>query len=217
MNHREPPGAHPHPPVSAGFCVTSLCAMPANEYLYQEGEASTELYRIRSGIVCLESVNERGERCIFHLVGSGAVLGHETVLRQPRSFDARACSEVHLEAISLPPSSDPTLSHSMMRWAHSAVARLLRDATRFKVELHRAQATEKVLLLLEQLKKLHPETTNTCWLPSRDEMADILDINHATASRVVARLFRECVLRRTESKRAVRVDWDLLSHLRSAQ
>lgn len=192
-----------------------LYTLPANECLYQEGEKSTELYRIRSGIVCLESVNERGERCIFHLVGSGAVVGHETVLQQPRGFDARACTDVLVEAISLPSSIDPSLCNSMMHWAHAALVKLLQDAARFKVELHRAQATEKVLLLLEQLKKLHPEKAVICWLPSRSEMADILDINHVTASRVVARLFREGALRRAVSKEFAQVDWSLISSMRS--
>lgn len=213
MNAPLPPNVLPHEDESP--LRSQLCTVPANSYLYPAGERSTELYRIRSGIVGLESVNERGERCIFHLVGSGAVLGHETLLRQPRIFDARACTDVFLEAISLLPSTDPTLSHSMMLWAHSAVTRLLQDVTRFKVELHRAQATEKVLLLFERIKNLLPEHSDTCWLPSRTEMADILDINHVTASRVVARLFREGALRRSVRKQFAQVDWNLICSKRN--
>lgn len=188
----------------------------ANDYLYQQGEVSPELYRVRAGIVCLESVNDRGERCIIHLLGQGSVIGHEALLQQPRSFDARACTDAVVEAISIPSATEPALGVSLMCWANAAVARLLQDAARFKVELHRAQATEKVLLLLEQLKKLHPEMAEACWLPSRNEMADILDINHATASRVVARLFRDGALRRSTSKEFARVDWGRIQSLRSS-
>lgn len=188
----------------------------ANQYVYQEGQKSTELYRVQSGVVSLESVNERGERCIFHLIGKGSVVGHEALLRQPRSLDLRACTEVLVEVISTPYAPDSTLGQSMIRWAHASMARLLQDAARFRIELHRAQAREKVLLLLEQIRNLDPEMTDTCWLPSRSEMADILDINHATASRVVARLFREGVLRRTANKEISQVDWNLLGCRRSS-
>lgn len=187
----------------------------ANDYLFQQGEPSPELFRIRKGIVCLESVNDRGERCIFHLLGQGAVFGHETLLQQPRSFDARACTDAVVEAISVSTGTDPSQWVSLMHWANASVSRLLQDAARFKVELHRAQATEKVLLLLEQLKKLHPEKSDACWLPSRTEMADILDINHATASRVVARLFRDGALRRGATKEVARVDWNRVHTLRN--
>lgn len=190
---------------------SQLCAVPANGYLYQEGEKSTELYRIRSGIVCLESVNERGERCIFHLVGSGSVVGHEAVHRLPRSFDVRACTDVFLEAILLPSSTGSALSNSMMGWVHATQAKLLQDAAKFKVDLHRARASEKVRLLLKQIKKLHPDQANAYWLPSRSEMADILEINHVTASRVVARLFRDGTLQRAGNKEFVQIDWGLLS------
>ncbi|WP_342132664.1 Crp/Fnr family transcriptional regulator [Hydrogenophaga sp. OTU3427] len=186
--------------------------IPAQDYLYQQGESSPELFHIRTGIVCLESVNERGDRCITHLLGQGAVLGHETLLRQPRGFDARVCTDAVVEVITVSSATDPTQKISLMQWANAAVSRLLFEATQFKVQLHGARADEKVLLLIEQLKKLHPEKTEVCWLPSRYEMADILDINHATASRVIARLFRDGALQRTASRDFVRVDW---AHIRT--
>lgn len=101
-------------------------------------------------------------------------------------------------------------------WANAAASRLLLEATQFKVQLHRARADVKMLLLIEQLKKLHPEKTEICWLPSRYEMADILDINHATASRIIAQLFRDGALQRTDSKDFVRVDWAHIRALRSS-
>jgi CRP-like cAMP-binding protein len=180
----------------------------ANDYLYQQGEASPQLYLVKAGIVCLESANDRGERCIIHLMGQGALVGHEAFLQQPRSFDARVCTDAVLEVISMPVTTDITLGDSMMRWANTAVARLLQDAVNFKVELHRAHAHEKVLLLLEQLKSLHPESADVFWIPSRSEMADILGINHVTASRVVAKLFRESALLRASHKNYARVDWE---------
>jgi CRP-like cAMP-binding protein len=213
MNAPLPLGIHPREEVLYSQSRTHTIA--ANAYLYQEGEKPAEMYRIRSGIVCFEGVNERGERCIFHLIGKGAIVGHEALLRQPASFDVRACSKVLVDTISLPHPTDPALGYSMMRWAYASMARLLQDAARFRVEIHRAQAREKVLLLLEQIRKLDPAMPDTCWLPSRSEMADMLDINHVTASRVVARLFRDGMLRRTADKASAQVDWGLVGSRRS--
>lgn len=44
------------------------------------------------------------------------------------------------------------------------MAKFLQDVARFKVELDGAQATEKMILLLEQLKKMNPQEADTYWL-----------------------------------------------------
>jgi CRP-like cAMP-binding protein len=188
----------------------------AQDYLFQQGETAADLYRIRTGIVCLESVNERGDRCITHLLGQGAVIGHEALLQHPRGFDARVCTDAVIETMAVPPTTDPARGAWLMQWAAAAVARLLQDAAAFRVELHRARAEEKVLLLLEQLRKLHAEKAEVCWLPSRYEMADILDIHHATASRVIARLFRDGALRPTARRDFAKVNWNRIRSLRSS-
>lgn len=205
-----------HPDLDSKCLHVKTIRKCANNYLYQQGETARTLYRIRTGVVSLESVNERGQRCIIHLLGRGAVLGHEIFLQQPRNFDARVCTDATIEAISLSSGIESILGVSLMRWANAAALNLLQEAAGFKVELHRAQAGDKVLLLLEQLQKLHPEQTDACWLPSRCEMADLLDMNHATASRVVAKLFKEGALHRAASKDFVRVDWGRIRRLRAS-
>lgn len=188
----------------------------AQDYLFQQGDAAADLYRIRTGIVCLESVNERGDRCITHLLGQGAVVGHEALLQHTRGFDARACTDAVIETVTLPPAIDPAQGAALMHWAAAAVAQLLHDTASFRVELHRARADEKVILLLEQLRKLQAEKAEVCWLPSRYEMADILDIHHATASRVIARLFRDGALKPTARRDFAQVNWSRIRCLRSS-
>lgn len=180
---------------------------PAQRYLYQQGEPASTAFVIRSGIASLESVNHRGERCIIHFLGPGAFIGHEAWLGQPRCFDARACTDTELERVAAPSRSDPGQPAGTVPGFGVAVSHLLQEITRFRAELHCASARQRVLLLLAQLRKAHAPEVTSIWLPSRQEMADTLDINHVTASRVVAHLYRENVLRRGPRSDKVGVDW----------
>lgn len=197
--------------------VSPLARFPAQRYLYQQGEPSSTAFVIRSGIACLESVNHRGERCIVHFLGPGALIGHEAWLGQPRCFDARACTDTVLEPMAAASRPDPGRQAGTAGGLGMAVSHLLQDITKFRVELHGASAKQRVLLLLEQLRKAHLPQATSIWLPSRQEMADTLDINHVTASRVVAHLFRETVLLRGLRSDEVGVDWNRVHRLLQAE
>lgn len=146
----------------------------------------------------------------------GGALWVAAGVQRTRDFDARACTDAVIETVTLPPTIDPAQAASLIHWAAAAVARLLHDTASFRVELHRARAEEKVLLLLEQLRTLQAEKAEVCWLPSRYEMADILDIHHATASRVIARLFRDGALKPTARRDFAKVNWSRIRNLRSS-
>jgi CRP-like cAMP-binding protein len=197
--------------------VPKLARFPAKSYIYQQGEPSSTAFVIRSGIACLESVNHRGERCIVHFLGPGALIGHEACLGEPRYFDARACTDIVLEPFGSQARSDPGRHAGIQSGSGMAVSHLLRDITNFRVELHRSSARRRVLLLLEQLRKAHPREATPLWLPSRQDIADTLDINHVTASRVVARLYREKVLLRAARNDEVGIDWHRVHRLLQAE
>jgi CRP-like cAMP-binding protein len=195
----------------------ALVRFPAQHHLYQQGDPASAAFVIRSGIACLESVNHRGDRSIVHFLGPGALIGHEAWLAEPRCFDARACTEMALEPVATLPRSSPGCPGDSLQEFGVAVSQLLQDITKFRVELHRANAVQRVLLLLEQLRKAHLSQATSIWLPSRHEMADTLDINHVTASRVVAHLFRENVLLRVPRSDEVGVDWHRVHRLLQAE
>lgn len=121
---------------------------------------------------------------------------------QPRWFDARACTDTALEPVG--PADNV---------ASGLVSRMLHEMAQFRVELHRSNARRRVLLLLELLGKIHPPETDSFWLPGRQDMADLLDINHITASRVVAGLYREGVLQRTARHGLAGIAWDNVTRL----
>jgi len=204
-------------PLPAIQLVPKLARFLAKSYIYQQGEPSSTAFVIRSGIACLESVNHRGERCIVHFLGPGALIGHEACLGEPRYFDARACKDLVLEPFASQARSDAGRHAGIQSRSSMDVSHLLRDITKFRVELHRSSARRRVLLLLDQLRKAHLSQATSIWLPSRHEMADTLDINHVTASRVVAHLFRENVLIRAPRNDEVGVDWHQVHHLLQAE
>lgn len=68
--------------------------------------------------------------------------------------------------------------------------------------------------MLSELHLLEERHGNTIWLPSRTEMADYLDLNHATVSRVIARLKRDGVIQMAGGQSAL-VAWGRLQTITS--
>ena len=178
----------------------------AGHYLHLRGDTKSGVYRIQSGIVALEEVNEDGHRCILHFLGPGALLGGEVLWQPTREFDARACTRV---------SVDRCFTHEALQELATrlAVAETMAQQgqrmARLKSALHQAKAHQRVLNLLSTLRALTTPHDNAIWLPSRTEMADYLDLNHATVSRVIARLKRNDVIQMAGANNAV-VAWDRL-------
>lgn len=187
--------------------ASATSSLSAGSYVYQQGAHSSAIYVIRSGVACLESVNRRGERCIVHFLGKGAMIGHEALREQLRCFDARACTDIEIERVKLRGSLNEIQHDDPLGSVDLLALKMLQDITTFRIELHRANANQRVLLMLELLKSAHPPEALTIWLPSRQDMADMLDMNHVTASRVVANLYRSNILLRGTRHDRVGVDW----------
>ncbi len=79
-----------------------------------------------------------------------------------------------------------------------------------KAVLQQANAQQRVLHMLSALKAFLATPDQALWLPTRTEMADFPDLNHATVSRVIARLRRDGVIQRVGTNGAV-VAWERLS------
>lgn len=203
---------HPHAPSSplptpCHHRTTHL----AGHYLHLRGDTLSGVSRIQNGIVALEEVNENGHRCILQFLGPGALLGGELLWQTSREFDARACTRVVVEQCF----TEEALREPATRLALAeAMAQQGQHATRLKAALHQANAHQRVLNLLSALHALEKPHGNAIWLPSRTEMADYLDLNPATVSRVIARLRRDGVIRMAGLNHAV-VAWDVFQAQRS--
>jgi CRP-like cAMP-binding protein len=170
--------------------------------LYSAQGAGTAAFTVRTGVMRLERITERGERRILRLAGRGDMLGMEAMLGQSYAAEAVACTDV--EICRLPRSLLDTLSRDqpdllrdmMKRWQ-----RALDDADEWLTELCAGPARHRVLRLLLKLSEY--SDTPAVWLPSRNEMSAMLDISIETSSRVVSQLKREGVLKAPDQRHAV--------------
>lgn len=198
-----------HPPVPSVYLPTPSRRQTthlAGHYLHLRGDTQSGVYRIQSGIVALEEVNEDGHRCILQFLGPGALLGGEVLWQTARAFDARACTRVTVERCF----TEEALQEAATRLAVAeTMAQQGQRMARLKSALHQANAHQRVLNMLSALRALTTPHGNAIWLPSRTEMADYLDLNHATVSRVIARLKRDGVIQMAGANNAV-VAWDRL-------
>lgn len=169
--------------------------------LYNALGSGTAAFTVRSGVMRLERITERGERRILRLAGRGDMLGMEAMLGQSYAADAVACTDV--EVCRLPRTlldtlarDQPELLRDMMkRWQ-----RALDDADEWLTELCAGPARHRVLRLLLKLSEYadSPEV----WLPSRNEMSAMLDISIETSSRAISQLKREGVLKAPDQRHA---------------
>jgi CRP/FNR family transcriptional regulator len=166
----------------------------AGTRLYDAGARGAAVYTLRSGIVRFERVNERGERRIVRLAGSGDLLGQEVLLGHAYADDAVACTAVELCRIPTAVVADlgelqPALLRELMRrWQ-----RAFEDSQGWMAELTNGPARRRVLKLLDKLGQ-YGEPGQPVWLPPRGEIGAMLNLTVETASRQISQLRRDGVL-----------------------
>lgn len=193
----------------AAAATTPLSLQPGQR-VYAQGEGGSAVFTVRSGIVRFERVTSAGECRIVRLAGVGSLIGQEALLRSPYAEDAVACTAVEVcripvETVERNCAQQPALRRELMRRWQSA----LEAAGEWNAELARGHARRRMLKLMAQLRQLSADGS-TIWLPSRQEMSDMLGLAPETASRLVSRLRREGVLE-VASLTEGRVDGEKLS------
>lgn len=173
--------------------------------LFDLGVSADALYTVRSGVLQLERVNERGDRRVVRLAGRGDLLGLEALLLQPYGATAVACTPVEVCRIprgllqDLTATQPALVADLMSRWQQA-----LLGAEEWLVELSMGPSRRRVLQLLRKLSDYaEPEARRSIWLPTREDMGAMLNMTFETASRVVSSLRREGVLLEVQSRQAL--------------
>ncbi|HEY0824648.1 MAG TPA: Crp/Fnr family transcriptional regulator [Ramlibacter sp.] len=203
-------GVLPGPELQQASAATTPLSLQQGERLYTQGDAGSAVYTVRSGIVRFERVTSGGECRIVRLAGVGALIGQEALLRAPYAEDAVACTplqvcRIPVDTVESNCAQQPALRRELMRRWQAA----LEAAGEWNAELARGHARRRMLKLMAQLRQLSADGS-TIWLPSRQEMSEMLGLAPETASRLVSRLRREGVLQ-VDSLTEGRVDDEKLS------
>jgi CRP-like cAMP-binding protein len=176
------------------------------EVLYREGALGHHVFTVREGVVKLVHYAANGEERIVRLLRRGDVAGLEALLGQP----------YHHEAIPL----DPALTcripvgvindlnqrlpffhrELMVRWQ-----RAVNEADAWLAELNTGSVKARVARLL--LRLVEPESGDTCFMPTREDIGSMLAVTTESVSRAAAEFKRSGVIENVGPRRVkVKID-----------
>jgi len=164
--------------------------IPVGEPLYQPGQAADAVFTVREGLLKLEQYLPDGSQRIVSLLGRGDAAGLEATVAPTYEHAAialrtvRAC-RIPREVITR---LTPKLHRQLMNKWHDTVKRS-HDCLR---DLSTGSARQRVARLFLFLLS---EDEATCRLFGREDMGALLGITTETASRTVAELKRQGVVR----------------------
>jgi len=166
----------------------------SEERLYARGATGGCAWVVVSGLVRFERVTVAGSRRILRVAGVGDLIGQEALLRQPYRDDAVACTPVSLRRMSASLLDESTMGGGALpflllnHWQDT-----LDQSESWSTEVALGSSRRRVLQLLARLH-LHRDDDDLIWLPTREQMGDMLDMAIETCSRVISPLRKEGIL-----------------------
>jgi CRP-like cAMP-binding protein len=173
---------------------------PAGAAIYRAGDEGTSLFTVRTGLVKLSHYLPDGSQRIVRLLRKTDVLGLECMISD--SYQHTAIALQPAEVCRLPISAVKRLLLGNQRLFHTLMAqwyRALSDADRWITELSTGTARERVIRLLLWLSER--EAGNSCGLFSREDLGAVLGLTTETASRSMAELKRQGLIRELSPNR----------------
>ncbi len=167
---------------------------PAGATVYQAGAEGTSLFTVRTGLVKLTHYLPDGSKRIVRLLRKTDVLGLECLLSDTYQHTAIALQPA--EVCRVPVSAVKKLLAGNQRLFHTLMAqwyRALSDADRWITELSTGTARERVIRLLLWLSE--HEAGRSFNLFSREDLGAVLGLTTETASRAMAELKRQGLIR----------------------
>jgi CRP/FNR family transcriptional regulator len=172
-------------------------AVPANHYIFRDGDEANSFASITSGTIKLIKTTASGEQHIIGLMYAPEFLGH-TFSEQHR-FSAAAATDVELCTYQRPAFARLTSEHpSIERWLFRFTAHELDLCRDWTLMLGRKSSYERVASLLFMMARRQrlaeangsamPDSTEFELPLSRSELADYLGLTLETVSRKISRL-----------------------------
>lgn len=164
--------------------------LAAKGTLYHEGDAGSDVFTVRKGLVRLVHYAPNGTKRIVRLHKAGSVIGMEVLVGAHYRHSAEAVSDTDLcripvDVIAQLESGNPALHTALMqRWQSS-----LDDADNVITQLSTGSAQARVARFILQVA-IDPQRTE-CHSLSREDIAALLGLTVETVSRIFADLKRQ--------------------------
>jgi len=176
--------------------VEQLTLKPGS-VLYRMGERGHHLFTIRDGLVKLVQYLPDGTERIVRLVKSTDVLGLEMMVEPRYEHEAVVLQATQLcrypvATVTRLSQNNPVLHKDLMsRWQKA-----LNESADWLTRLSTGQAKKRMANLL--LLLLENESSNRCYMLSREDIGSILSITTETASRTISEFKRQQLIRQAD-------------------
>lgn len=163
--------------------------LQVGESLYQESDPAKYVYTIRSGMIKLVYYLANGSYKIVRLLQQGDLAGIEALsgsqyLHHAIVLEKVSICRIAIEDINLLNQSTPHLYKQLtVRWQ-----KVQSDANIWLAELTMGSSKQRVANLLLYLNRA--STSDSFYLPSREDIGALLSITTETASRIIAQFKR---------------------------
>ncbi|OSQ47485.1 Crp/Fnr family transcriptional regulator [Thalassospira alkalitolerans] len=170
----------------------------ANVALGHHEDDGDHVYRILNGLVMQCHYGEDGERQVCRVFRPGDLIGLETVAEPglpliSETLTATVLMRIPVARIRDAQTTNPELQHAILR----LLAREVVDGYNWKINLGTGSAMRRICRFL-----LWSAKDEYCPLPTRDKLGSIIATTTETASRMIADLRRQGVLRKSRSRPA---------------
>ena len=177
--------------------IDNIC-FPGGAVLFEEGQCDKGVFSIRSGIIKLLSLTTDGKQRIVRLLGHGGVIGLE-LLEAGKCYRHTAVAFTPVDVCHIPLETMLQLDTSYPQLCQEIRTRLQDDldrADQWTVTLSSGTARKRIAWLLLLLVEYASSPEQGIELPVREDMAAIIGTAVETASRIVAELKRNGILRK---------------------
>ena len=185
----------------------SALLMPVTNYLYEpgsilfdQGETATALFSLRTGVVKVETFDEKGDVTVLRLLGPGAVAGLETIIDQGEPYRCRVTTLSPLDACRIPRNvarrlmkEHPEHYRVVVRlWQHH-----LEAADEAMLLFRKGELRERLLHVLRVLSGFGPGDSSF-HLPAGADLRALTGATRSAISRVMAEYKREGILQQVD-------------------
>lgn len=187
--------------------------IPAEAYLYHEGQPGDAVYVLVSGRIGVWSGGERGDPMLLAILGPGEMFGEMAILSEERVRTASAQALSKVEVIQILRTDIEALRHQYPRISDVFIAALLRLVQRLTTqvsELSELDSTTRLYRQLWRLGDVYEKRRTGAELPiSQQQLASMTGVGLRITNRVLNEARAEGILE-TGKKRIVVNDWPMV-------
>jgi CRP-like cAMP-binding protein len=187
--------------------------LPAQAYLYHEGQTGDAVYVLVSGRIGVWSGGERGEPTLLAILGPGEMFGEMAILSDERVRTAGAQALSRVEVIQIMRSDIESLRQRYPRISDvfiQALLRLVKRLTTQVAELSQLDSTTRLYRQLWRLGEVYEKRRAGAELPiSQQQLASMTGVGLRITNQVLNEARREGILD-TGKRRIVVNDWAIV-------